>query len=229
MSEAIDALMERVVACRACPRLVEHRERSGEVKVKRYMDWDYWAKPVPTFGSPDAEVCIIGLAPAAHGGNRTGRMFTGDPSADFLASALHEAGFATQPTSQHRGDGLEMINACITSAVRCAPPDNLPTVEEQSRCRLYLVEELGLMPNVKAVLALGKLGFDSYLRVAKEQGLVRPKGVVFGHRVQYDLGPGFPTLFSSYHPSPHNTYTGRLTHDGLVAAFLDVQEFLAKF
>lgn len=228
MSEAMDALMDRVVACRACPRLVEHREWSGQVKVKRYMDWDYWAKPVPTFGSPDAEVCIIGLAPAAHGGNRTGRMFTGDPSADFLASALHDAGFATQPTSQHRGDGLEMINACITSAVRCAPPGNQPTIEEQARCRLYLIEELGLMPNVKAVLSLGKLGFDSYLRVAKEQGLVRPKGVVFGHRVQYDLGPGFPTLFGSYHPSPHNTYTGRLTHDGLVAAFRDVQEFLAK-
>jgi uracil-DNA glycosylase family 4 len=227
MPDAMDELMERVVACRACPRLVEHRERSGQVKVKRYMDWDYWAKPVPGFGSADAELCIVGLAPAAHGGNRTGRMFTGDPSADFLATALYEGGFASQSTSQHRGDGMTMVNAYITAAVRCAPPDNQPTVEEQARCRLYLIEELGLMPNMKAVLALGKLGFDSYLRAAKEQGLVRPKGVVFGHRVQYDLGPGFPTLFGSYHPSPHNTYTRRLTHEGLVDVMRDVQEFLA--
>ena len=228
MSEAMEELMQRLVACRACSRLVEHREHSGEFKVKRYLGWDYWAKPVPGFGSSDAEVCIIGLAPAAHGANRTGRMFTGDPSADFLARALHEGGFSNQATSQYRGDGLEMINAYITSAVRCAPPDNQPTVKEQARCRLYLIEELGLMANVKAILALGKLGFDSYLRVTKEQGLVRPKGVVFGHRVCYELGSGFPTLFGSYHPSPHNTYTGRLTHDGLVAVFQDIQEFLKK-
>ena len=192
------------------------------------MDWDYWAKPVPGFGRWDSEVCIIGLAPAAHGANRTGRMFTGDPSADFLAKAMYEGGFANQATSRDSDDGLEMINAYITSAVRCAPPDNQPTVEEQAKCRMYLIEELELMPNVKAVLALGKLGFDSYLRVTKDQGLIRPKGVVFGHRFRYELGPGFPTLFASYHPSPHNTYTGRLTHDDLVAVFQDVQEFLKQ-
>ena len=226
MSEAMKKLMQRVIDCRACPRLVEHREHSGKVKVKRYLNWDYWAKPVPGFGSPNAEVCIIGLAPAAHGANRTGRMFTGDPSADFLARALYEGGFANQATSQYLGDGLELINAYITSAVRCAPPDNQPTVEEQARCRLYLNEELHLMANVKVVLALGKLGFDSYLRVLKEQGLTRPKGVVFGHRVHYELGPSFPTLFGSYHPSPHNTYTGRLSHADLVSVFQDIQEFL---
>ena len=227
MADAMAALMKRVVACRACPRLVEHRERAGQIKVRRYMDWDYWSRPVPGFGSADAELCIVGLAPAAHGGNRTGRMFTGDPSADFLASALHTAGFASQPTSQHRDDGQTMINAYITAAVRCAPPDNSPTVEEQARCRPYLIGELKLMPNLKAILALGKLGFDSYLKVAKEQGLFRPKDVVFGHGVRYDLGPGFPTLFGSYHPSPHNTYTRRLTHEGLVSVLREVQEFLA--
>ena len=173
-SAAHRALMQRVTSCRACPRLVEHRERAGAEKVRRYREWDYWARPVPTFGSPDAEVCMVGLAPAAHGGNRTGRMFTGDPSADFLAAALYAGGFASQPTSQHRDDGLTLINACITSAVKCAPPANQPTTEEQARCLPYLVEELRLMPNVKAVLGLGKLGFDAYLRAARAMGLPRP-------------------------------------------------------
>lgn len=225
-ADAHRALMERVIACRACPRLVEHRERAGIEKVRRYREWEYWARPVPAFGSPEAELCIVGLAPAAHGGNRTGRMFTGDPSADFLAAALHAAGFANQRTSHHRDDGLTLANACITSAVKCAPPANLPTAEEQARCLPYLIEELRLMPNLKAVLGLGKLGFDAYLRAAQAMGLARPKGVAFGHGVRYTLGPGFPTLFGSYHPSPHNTYTGRLTHEGLVAVLLEIQHFL---
>ena len=220
------ALVERVTACRACPRLVEWRERTGREKVRRYRDWDYWARPVPPFGGPDAELCIVGLAPAAHGGNRTGRMFTGDPSADFLASALHAGGFASQPTSQHRDDGQTLINAYITSAVKCAPPANQPNAEEQARCLPYLIEELRLMPNVKAILGLGKLGFDAYLRTAVAMGLPRPRGVVFGHGVRYALGDGFPTLFGSYHPSPHNTYTGRLTHEGLVAVLREIQAFL---
>lgn len=220
------ALMERVVACHACPRLVEHRERAGVEKVRRYREWDYWARPVPAFGTPDAELCIVGLAPAAHGGNRTGRMFTGDPSADFLAAALHAGGFASQPTSQRRDDGLSLINACITSAVKCAPPANQPTAQEQARCLPYLIEELHLMPNLKAVLGLGKLGFDAYLRAARAMGLQRPRGITFGHGVRYQLGEGFPTLFGSYHPSPHNTYTGRLTHQGLVSVLLDIQAHL---
>ncbi len=218
--------MERVAACRACPRLVEHRERAGVEKVRRYREWDYWARPVPAFGAPDAELCIVGLAPAAHGGNRTGRMFTGDPSADFLAAALHAGGFASQPTSRHRGDGLTLINAYITSAVKCAPPANQPNAEEQARCLPYLIEELRLMPNLKAVLGLGKLGFDAYLRTAQAMELPRPRGVVFGHGVRYELGSGFPTLFGSYHPSPHNTYTGRLTHEGLVDVLNEIQGFL---
>ena len=222
------ALMERVTACRACPRLVKHRERAGVEKVRRYREWDYWARPVPAFGTPDAELCIVGLAPAAHGGNRTGRMFTGDPSADFLAAALHAGGFASQPSSQHRDDGLMLYNACITSAVKCAPPANQPTAEEQARCLPYLIEELQLMPNVKAVLGLGKLGFDAYLRTARAMGLQRPRGITFGHGVWYELGPGFPTLFGSYHPSPHNTYTGRLTHQGLVSVLLGIQQYLKE-
>ena len=222
------ALMERVTACRACPRLVEHRERAGIEKVRRYREWDYWARPVPAFGTPDAELCIVGLAPAAHGGNRTGRMFTGDPSADFLAAALHAVGFASQSTSQHRDDGQTLINACITSAVKCAPPANQPTAEEQARCLPYLIEELELMPNVKAVLGLGKLGFDAYLRTTRTMGLQGPPGIKFGHGVRYELGPGFPTLFGSYHPSPHNTYTGRLTHQGLVSVLLEIQQFLRQ-
>ena len=219
-------LVAQITACRACPRLVEWRERTGREKVRRYRDWDYWARPVPPFGAPDAELCIVGLAPAAHGGNRTGRMFTGDPSADFLANALHAGGFASQPTSQHRDDGQTLINAYITSAVKCAPPANQPNAEEQARCLPYLIEELRLMPNVKAILGLGKLGFDAYLRTAVAMGLPRPRGVVFGHGVRYELGEGFPTLFGSYHPSPHNTYTGRLTHEGLVAVLWDIQAFL---
>ncbi len=222
------ALMERVTACRACPRLVEHRERAGIEKVRRYREWDYWARPVPAFGTPDAELCIVGLAPAAHGGNRTGRMFTGDPSADFLAAALHAGGFASQSTSQYRDDGQTLINACITSAVKCAPPANQPTAEEQARCLPYLIEELELMPNVKSVLGLGKLGFDAYLRTARAMGLQRPPDIKFGHGVRYELGPGFPTLFGSYHPSPHNTYTGRLTHQGLVSVLLEIQQFLRQ-
>lgn len=219
-------LMTRVTSCRACPRLVEWRERTGREKVRRYRDWEYWARPVPAFGLPDAELCIVGLAPAAHGGNRTGRMFTGDPSADFLANALYAGGFASQPTSQRRGDGQSLINAYITSAVKCAPPANQPNAEEQARCLPYLIEELRLMPNLKAVLGLGKLGFDAYLRTAQAMGLPRPRGVVFGHGVRYSLGDGFPVLFGSYHPSPHNTYTGRLTHDGLVGVLRDIQAFL---
>ena len=165
--------------------------------------WDYWARPVPAFGAPNAEVCIVGLAPAAHGGNRTGRMFTGDPSADFLAALPYTpADSASQPTSQHRDDGLTLINACITSAVKCAPPANQPTTEEQARCLPYLVEELRLMPNVKAVLGLGKLGFDAYLRAARAMGLPRPRGVVFGHGVRYALGHGFPHALRLVSPQP---------------------------
>lgn len=158
-------LQKRVVACTRCPRLIRYCRKIGEEKRRAYRGWDYWAKPLPSFGDPQAELLILGLAPAAHGGNRTGRMFTGDGSGDFLYRALYEAGFASQPTSVRRGDGLELENCYITAALRCAPPKNKPRPEELRNCQPYLEDELRLLKRVRAVLALGRIAFDTYLRV----------------------------------------------------------------
>ena len=210
MSEEMDALMARVVACRACPRLGEHRERSGEVKVKRYMDWEYWAKPVPAFGSSNAEVCIIGLAPAAHGGNRTGRMFTGDRSGDWLYRALHRAGFANQPESIDRSDGLELSDVFVTAAVRCAPPANKPEASERDACRAWLDEELDVMKRVKVVVTLGGFAYAQTLKILGDRGASVPRPRPrFGHGAEVELER--VTVLASYHPSQQNTFTGKLT------------------
>ncbi|MEO9295952.1 MAG: uracil-DNA glycosylase [Nitrososphaera sp.] len=199
----LDRLNNRAVKCRECPRLAEYIRRVGKEKVRRYAGEDYWAKPLPSWGDPDARLLIVGLAPAAHGGNRTGRMFTGDSSGDWLARAMHEAGFAARPESRARDDGQILTDAYITAAVRCAPPDNKPLPSEIAACSQYLAAELQLLKNVKVVLALGRIAFDAYCRVA---GL---KGLKFSHGARYDRGGR--TLIASYHPSRQNTNTGRLT------------------
>ena len=217
-SEAEAALRElagEIVACRRCPRLVEHREHIGRVKRASYADWDYWARPVPSFGDPLAPLMALGLAPAAHGGNRTGRVFTGDASATFLIKAMHEAGLANQPLSDHRDDGLEYTGVYVCAAVRCVPPQDRPTLEEQRTCLPYLAREMLLLPNLRVVLALGQIAFQAALRALREMSSehIRAK---FGHGEVYRFGPELPLLVGCYHPSPRNTNTGRLTMEQLV-------------
>lgn len=219
-------LQQRIVACRKCPRLVEYRERKATVERRASLrEWDYWGAAVPSHGDPDARLLLVGLAPASHGANRTGRMFTGDPTADFLAAALHRAGFASQPTSLHRDDGLTLRDAFETAVVRCAPPDDRSTPEEQRACRPYLHEELDLLPNLRAALAFGRVAFDNFLRALRERtGL--PLRHDFKHGARYDLADGLPVLFATYHPSPRNTNTGRLTAAQLDDVLLSVRAFL---
>jgi uracil-DNA glycosylase len=216
MSEAairsLSVLKGEVIACERCPRLREYCRRVGEIKRRAYRDWEYWAKPVPPFGDPRARVLVIGLAPAAHGGNRTGRMFTGDSSGDFLYRALYETGFASQPESRSRDDGLKLRDMYITASVRCAPPNNKPAPQEFRNCRSYLERELDLLENVRVVVALGRIAFDTYLGILRRRGTIASRGAfVFAHdRVHY-VAPGSPVLISSFHPSQQNTFTGKLT------------------
>jgi len=210
-SGLLKVLNDEIVACRKCPRLVEYRERVAKQKRRAFRAWEYWGKPVPGFGDPGAELLILGLAPAAHGGNRTGRVFTGDRSADFLFAALHKAGFANQPTSTHREDGLRLKNAYIAAAVRCAPPDNKPLPSEIANCRGYLIRELEIL-RPRAVLALGKIAWDAYLNILKENGQVPSRTALrFAHGAEAALPSPAGHLFGVYHPSQQNTQTGRLT------------------
>src|SRR6202453_1449269 len=182
--DTLKTLQRQIVTCERCPRLVAYRAEVGRIKRRAYRDWDYWAKPVPGFGDPRARLLLIGLAPGAHGANRTGRIFTGDSSGDFLYKALFATGFASQPTSTSRDDGLKLMDAYISAAVRCAPPDNKPTVEEIRTCRPYLERELGLLKPVQVVVALGPLAFDVYLAILRDEGqIARRSGFVFGHNV----------------------------------------------
>jgi len=204
-------LRETIIGCRKCPRLVRYREEVARTKRRAYRDSTYWGRPVPGFGDPRAELLIIGLAPGAHGANRTGRMFTGDRSGDFLYALLHRAGFASQPTSTSADDGLHLRNAYITAAARCAPPDNKPLPAEIANCSAYLEEELDLL-HPRAVLALGAIAFDTYIRLLLRRGqLVSRAGYRFAHGAQFKLPGNLPRLFASYHPSQQNTQTGRLT------------------
>ena len=204
-------LTETVIACRKCPRLVRWREGVAKDPPRRYQGMDYWAKPLGGFGDPQARLLIIGLAPAAHGGNRTGRMFTGDRSGDWLYGALHAYGFANQPNSEDRHDGLKLNDCFITAAVRCAPPDNKPTRAEFERCRPYLVQELKLFSNVRVVIVLGKIAFDSFLAAYQKNGGLLPKPrPKFGHGASFVLSKDL-NLICSYHPSQQNTFTGKLT------------------
>jgi uracil-DNA glycosylase family 4 len=209
-----------IVACRKCPRLVEYRERIAHEKRRAYRHWTYWGRPVPGFGDHNASVVLVGLAPGAHGSNRTGRMFTGDASGEFLYAALYRAGFANQPTARHAYDGLELRDAFITAICRCAPPDNKPTLQEQANCLPYLARELELLKRARVVVALGRIGMDGYLRLLREQGHALPR-IEFRHGAVYRLDNlvkasersqgSLPVLICSYHPSQQNTQTGRLT------------------
>jgi uracil-DNA glycosylase family 4 len=216
----LDLLQTEIVACTQCPRLREHCAHIAAVKRRAYRDWDYWGKPVPGFGDPAARLLILGLAPGAHGSNRTGRMFTGDESGNWLYRVLHRAGFASQATSLSRDDGLELRDAYITAAARCAPPGNKPAPEELRNCRPFLEREIALLPNVKVVVALGKIGFDAYLEILKSRGVIRSRAAFeFGHNRAYRIAPGEPVLLASYHPSQQNTSTGKLTERMLLDVF----------
>jgi uracil-DNA glycosylase family 4 len=209
---ALADLCDRIVACRACPRLVRHRETTARMKRRAFAGEPYWGRPVPPFGAADARLLIVGLAPAAHGGNRTGRMFTGDRSGDFLYAALHRAGVASQAASTGRDDGLRLRDCRVTAVVRCAPPDNKPTPAERDRCLAYLIEELLALPPRAVVLCLGGFALDGVVRAFAAAGAPipspRPR---FSHGAEHALGVGWPTLLCSYHPSQQNTFTGRLT------------------
>jgi uracil-DNA glycosylase family 4 len=211
VSDSLQQLREEILTCRRCPRLVAYRERVAREKKKQFRGETYWGRPVPGFGDPGARLVLVGLAPAAHGSNRTGRVFTGDRSAAFLVSALHTAGFASQPSSTARGDGLRYDDAYLTAAVRCAPPDNRPTPVEKGNCLPYLARELRLLPRTRSLLALGGFAWDA-LRDAVPQlyGIPRPTAD-FAHGRCVPLGPGRPMMWASYHPSPQNTNTGKLT------------------
>jgi uracil-DNA glycosylase family 4 len=213
-------LQQEVIACRKCPRLIQYVAEIGRVKRRAYRDWDYWAKPVPSFGDPKARVLILGLAPGAHGSNRTGRMFTGDGSGATLYRVLYRAGFASQPESRSRDDELRLIDAYITAAGRCAPPGNKPTTEELRNCRPYAERELSLLSNVRVVVALGKVAFDVYLSILRDRGIIRSRSpFVFGHNRVHRVAPGSPILISSYHPSQQNTSTGKLNEKMLLDVF----------
>ena len=228
MGSSLTVLHHEVVACGRCPRLVEYRERIGREKRRAYLDWTYWARPVPGFGDPNARVLILGLAPGAHGSNRTGRPFTGDSSGNFMYPVLHRTGFANQPIAKHVDDGLKLTDAYITAAVRCAPPDNKPTPQEIANCAPFLDRELDALTNVKLVVALGRIGFDAYLNYLRRKGIVKSKAeYVFGHGATYTMPNGM-ILLASYHPSNQNTNTGKLTEEMFTEIFRAAKRLLKR-
>jgi uracil-DNA glycosylase family 4 len=215
-----------IIACTRCPRLVEYRQMIAREKRRAYRDCDYWGKPVPGFGDPDARVLILGLAPGAHGSNRTGRPFTGDASGKFMFPVLYETGFANQPNATDREDGLKLRDIYITAAIRCAPPDNKPLPQELANCAPYLDRELEGLKNLKVVVALGRIGFDAYLNYLKRRGqLASRKTYLFQHGAKYKLPDG-KTLLASYHPSNQNTQTGKLTRPMFVRIFKEAAKIV---
>lgn len=224
--QTLEQLNLEIVRCRRCPRLVSYRERVAAEKRRAFLGCHYWGKPVPGFGDPHAKLLILGLAPAAHGGNRTGRVFTGDRSGDFLYKALYETGFTNQPASTDRDDGLKLKNAYITATIRCAPPANKPLPSELENCLPYFERELELI-RPRAILALGSIAMRAYLGVLKRQGQI--KGFAkypLRHGASYDLPAGLPRLFVSYHPSQQNTFTGKLTEPMMVDVLLAIRKFI---
>ena len=218
--DSLIKVTQEVIACERCPRLRAYCRHIAETKRRAYSDWQYWGKPVPGFGDPHARVLVIGLAPGAHGGNRTGRIFTGDSSGDFLYRALYETGFASQPESRSRDDGLKLRDAYITASVRCAPPDNKPNPSEFRNCRPYLERELDLLKNLRVVVALGRIAFETYLGILRDRGAIASRSAfAFAHNREHLTSPGAPSLISSYHPSQQNTSTGKLTAAMLRAVF----------
>jgi uracil-DNA glycosylase family 4 len=221
------ALNEEIVRCRACPRLVEWREEVARVKRSSFREEEYWGRPVPGFGDPAARLLVVGLAPAAHGGNRTGRVFTGDRSGDWLYRALHRAGFSNQPTSEHAGDGLTLTDAYVAAAVRCAPPENKPTIEERDRCLPYLARELALLDRVRVIVVLGQFAYVVTARLLAEAGhplpVPRPR---FGHGVEVETSG--PVVLGCFHPSQQNTFTGKLTEDMLDGVMARARELALR-
>jgi uracil-DNA glycosylase family 4 len=219
MRDTLARVSREVVRCERCPRLRRWCREVARTKVKRFRDEEYWGRPVPGFGDPRARLLVVGLAPAAHGGNRTGRVFTGDRSGDFLFAALHRAGFASRPESIGRDDGQQLRDCFITPVARCAPPANRPTPSEIARCREYLAREWNLLANVRAVLVLGRIAMDGFMAMLRDAGRPFPRAASFAHGATHDLGGGV-RLFCSYHVSQQNTFTGRLTprsFDGVLA------------
>ena len=228
MEESVAGINREIIACVRCPRLVGYCARVAREKRRAFRDWQYWGKPVPGFGDPRARVLIVGLAPAAHGGNRTGRVFTGDRSGDFLFSALHRAGFANQATAVSRDDGLRLHDAYITATVRCAPPKNKPLPVEFRNCREYLEREMAALRGLEVVVALGKLAFDTCLSIWKDAGVIATRSEFpFAHGIVHRLPPPVPALVASYHPSQQNTQTGRLTISMIDDVFHKAKAILA--
>ena len=226
--EMLRVLGEEVAECRKCARLVKYREKVAREKRRMFRDWTYWGRGVPGFGDPAARLLILGLAPAAHGANRTGRVFTGDRSGDFLYTALYQAGFANQATSVSAEDGLQLKNAYIAATVLCAPPANKPRPKEISNCRPYFERELGIL-RPKAVLALGKIAWDAYLAILKEEGKIESRAAYrFAHGVEAEFAENLPRLFGVYHPSQQNTQTGRVTGVMYEKVLRRVRDFLAS-
>jgi len=226
--DPVAQLQREVIACRKCARLVRYREAVAREKRLAFREWNYWGKPVPGFGDRHAQLVILGLAPAAHGANRTGRMFTGDRSGDFLYAALYRAGFANQPLSKHRDDGLALHDAYIAAALRCAPPANKPLPAELANCRPYFERELAII-QPRAILALGGIALRAYLGLLKDRGIIKSAAAYpFAHGASYALPGGLPRLFASYHPSQQNTFTGKLTPAMLARVLRDIRRFLEK-
>jgi len=227
VSDSLARVCRDVVRCERCPRLREWCREVARTKVKRFRDQDYWGRPVPGFGDPDARLLVVGLAPAAHGGNRTGRVFTGDRSGDFLFAGLHRRGFASRPESIGRDDGQELRDCYIAPVARCAPPANKPTPAELALCREYLAREWEILRRVRAVLVLGRIAMDGFLAMLRETGRDMPRGLAFGHGVTHELGGGV-RLFCSFHVSQQNTFTGRLTPGSFDAVLAKVGRHLAR-
>jgi uracil-DNA glycosylase family 4 len=225
-TQEIEELNAEIVRCRRCPRLVVYRQAVAKEKRAAFREWDYWGKPVPGFGDPHAKLLILGLAPAAHGANRTGRMFTGDRSGDFLYKVMYNTGFANQTTSVRIADGLKLKNAYISAAARCAPPANKPLPSELENCRPYFEREMEIL-RPKAILVLGGIAMRAYLGFLKREGKIASFAPhVFGHGASYDFGEGLPRLYASYHPSQQNTFTGKLTETMLEGVLLKIRDFL---
>jgi len=228
MSDWLTILNREVIACTRCPRLVEYRQRIAREKRRAYRDCEYWGRPVPGFGDRDASVLILGLAPGAHGSNRTGRPFTGDASGKFMYPVLHETGFANQPNATDINDGLKLMDLYITAAARCAPPDNKPLPSELANCSEYLDRELQGLRNLRVIVALGKIGFDAYLNYLKRAGKLASKApYIFKHAAKYEMPDG-RILLASYHPSNQNTQTGKLTRPMFVQIFKEAAKIAGK-
>ena len=218
----LEKLQRRVIRCRKCPRLVAYLKELSLHKPRRFRDWEYWSKPLPSFGDPDARVLIAGLAPAANGGNRTGRMFTGDRSGEWLFGALHQFGYANQANSSRRDDGFALKDCYITATIRCAPPGNKPLPKEIENCRPYFLEELELLKNIRIIVPLGQIAFAQTLKLLRLKGMEVP-ALAFGHGKVYPL-PGGKTLITTYHPSQQNTQTGKLTRPMFHQVFEIIKE-----